>query len=343
MKIDVLCNDGSPIGVSEESIYGYDGRFGVGGAELALLTLCRAWHDAGHKVVLYNDTEKGSVFEHRILDRFSPHASRDVLVIFRSPNSRINEGANGLKVWWSCDQRTVGNFAEFAGRVDKIVTISPYHSEYFANMYNIHNTIPIDLPIRTQEYEREIEKVPHRCLFNSIPDRGALELAQIWGRIVSQVPEASLVLTSDWRLWAKHAPESLLMQYRAAFANLDNVEYLGAVNRSRLIDEELKAQVHLYPSIYEELFCISVAETQVAGAFPITSNNGAIRTTNMGKRFSGNPRDYDWQTEYVEYAVELLKDQTRLKRKANKLQHNAKTRFSLERILKIWEEKVFNG
>ena len=41
MKIEILCRDGSPLGVTEKSINGDDGRLGVGGAELALLTLCK--------------------------------------------------------------------------------------------------------------------------------------------------------------------------------------------------------------------------------------------------------------------------------------------------------------
>ena len=40
--IHVLANDGSPLGVTEKSIFGEDGRVGVGGAELALLTMCRS-------------------------------------------------------------------------------------------------------------------------------------------------------------------------------------------------------------------------------------------------------------------------------------------------------------
>ena len=36
--VHIITNDGSPIGVSEASIYGQDGRYGCGGAELALLT-----------------------------------------------------------------------------------------------------------------------------------------------------------------------------------------------------------------------------------------------------------------------------------------------------------------
>lgn len=344
MRIDILTNDGSPIGVTEDSIFGKDGRIGTGGAELALLTLCRGWHDAGHEVILYNDGDtNGSVFEHRRMDDFSPGAPRDILIIFRSPNTRIRDGANGLKCWFSCDQRTIGNFAEFAGHVDKIVTISPFHKQYFVDMYGIYNSVAIDLPVRTWEYDLETKKIPYKCIWNSIPDRGALELAQVWRRVVEKFPEANLTITSDWRLWTPYATSQLLTPYRDAFANIPNVQYLGAITRTELIKHELEAQIHINSNVYEELFCIAIAETQVAGAYPVSSTMGALRTTNMGKAIEGNPRDASWQEECANYIVELLENKKRLKRLANKNQHEAIHRFSLENILKQWNERVFNG
>jgi len=53
-RIDTVRNDGSPIGVTERTMRGEDGRLGVGGAELALLTMCGAWKYYGYDVHLYN-------------------------------------------------------------------------------------------------------------------------------------------------------------------------------------------------------------------------------------------------------------------------------------------------
>jgi glycosyltransferase involved in cell wall biosynthesis len=342
-RIDIICNDGSPLQVTEQSVYGYDGRVGVGGAELALLTMCKGWHDAGHRVRLYNspDVPNGSCFEQRGIDEFQPYDPRDVLIVFRSPNMRIRDGANGLKVWWSCDQMTVGNFKDFATKVDKIVTISPHHAQYFKDVYGIFNTITVDLPVRMWEYDLSVEKVPYQCIFNSIPDRGALELAQVWRRVVEKVPNAQLAITSDWRLWTKLATWEHTAMYRAAFANLPNVTYRGAICRKDLVQLELESQVHINPNIYEELFCIAIAETQIAGAYPVSSTTGALRTTNMGKAIEGNPQSAEWQEECSNYVVELLQDPKRLKRKQNKVQHEALHRFSLEKVLKQWEERVF--
>ena len=170
MKIDVICNDGSPLGVTERTMRGEDGRLGVGGAELALLTMCGAWKFYGNDVTLYNDPKEfgASSFEQRRIDDFDPQAERDVLVIFRSPNYRSLD-AKGYKVWLSCDQSTMGDFKEFAPTVQKIVTISPRHSQFFKTFYGITDTISIDLPVRTWEYKENVQKISKRCIFTSIP------------------------------------------------------------------------------------------------------------------------------------------------------------------------------
>lgn len=342
MKIDILCNDGSPLQVTEKTIYGEDGRMGVGGAELALLTMCRAWQFYGNTVTLYNDPNipGSSSFEQRAIDVFDPNEDRDILIIFRSPNHR-SMGAKGMKIWWSCDQNTVGDFKEFARTVYKIVTISPRHSMFFREFYGIENTIPIDLPVRTWEYKKKVEKISKRCIFTSMPDRGVMELHAAWPRIHAAVPEASLVITSDWRLWVDWADESMVRNFRLAYAGHPNVTYRAAVNRRELIQIQQEAEIHLYPCVYDELFCISVAESQVAGAYPITSNTGSLTTTNMGRVIHGNPQDPKWQDAFIQNAVEFLTDESKLRKAQEWIREVSTKRFSIENILAQWDSKVF--
>src|SRR3990167_9125269 len=160
LHIDVLCGDssGSSLGVCESTIWGDRFRGGVGGSELALLTMCRLWHDEGHKVVLYNNPWSingvggTSEFEQRPIHAFSPGDNRDILIIFRTPNPKAVP-AKGKKIWWSCDQYTVGDYRHFSSFVDKIVCISPFHARYFEEVYGITNTIVIDLPVRLQDLD----------------------------------------------------------------------------------------------------------------------------------------------------------------------------------------------
>ena len=345
MKIDVICNDGSPLEVTEASIFGEDGRMGVGGSELFMLTICRAWHEAGHDVTLYNSPKSpnSSIFSQLPIDAFTPEDERDVVIIWRSPNVRLTPHTIGYRVWLSCDQHTTGSFKDFAPKVDKIVTISERHADYFKDFYGIQDTNTIDIPIRVWEYEEdEVEKVPYRCIFNHMPDRGVMQLHAVWAEIVRDVPEASLVITSDWRLWSEWADPQATQQFKAKFARLPGVTYLGAVKRDELIRHQLEAQLELYPSSYDELFCISTAENQVAQCLPITNDWGALSTTNMGVMIPGSPFTPEWSKKFVASAVNLLRNQDLLEEKAKEVQRLAKERFSLNRILDVWEKEIFS-
>lgn len=339
MKIDVLCNDGSPLGVTEQSIYGIDGRKGVGGAELALLTMCRAWHDRGDEVTIYNNPlhVNGSVFQQKPINQFRPEEERDILIIFRSPTGKI-ERAKGKKVWWSCDQFTIGNFKEFHGKVDKLIGISQFHSDYFKTVYGITNMTVIDIPVRDWEYKKEVVKRKHSCIYTSVPDRGLDFLVPIWKEVVSQIPDATLTITSDWSLWSNANVEQAVRQYKMKWAGLKGVEYKSAVNRSDLIDIQLQAEYHLYPHLsqFPELFCISVAESQVAGAIPITSNVGALQTTNrFGYKVEGHPSSKEFRKSFINHVL------TQMQSEFQDIKEKAAQEFSLEKALVEWD-KAFN-
>lgn len=339
MKVSVLCNDGSPLGVTENSVYGADGRNGVGGAELALMTVCRGLHDRGHEVILYNNAVAGSVFEHRSIESFRPKDQRDALIVFRSPVPQHKTvSANGKKVWWSCDQFTIGDFKEFSTRVDAIVGISPFHRDYFKSIYGIDSMQVIDIPVRTWEYTGETIKNPKSFIFTSVPDRGLMQLLPIWKEIVKKVPEAQLTITSDWTLWTGEKSHPATSGYRLAWAGVPNVNYVGAINRNELVKIQEGASYHLYPCIYEELFCISVAESQVAGAIPITSHTGAIETTNrFGYKVDGNPLDARYYRGFVDKVLEVMTTTT------EPIADKAKKEFGLDKIIDQWERVLFDN
>jgi len=340
MRIHVLTNDGSPREVTMKSIWGDGVHIGVGGAELALLTMCEEWQKAGHEVVLFNDPIEigASTFEQRAIDAYNPDEDRDVVIVFRSPNLKVIK-SKGLKVWWSCDQRTVGNFKEFRSMVDKVVVISPYHRDYFIGKYGIMDGIVIDLPVRVHEYEnKNITKVKNRFIFTSVPARGLDVMLDIWPRIMQSIPDASLVITSDYRLWGSKVGQSN-EQFIARALQLAGITYLSAVPRSTLIEQQLMAEINVYPCLYDELFCIAVAETQVAGIYPITSDCGAMATTNMGIRIPGDANAT--RNEYITQAI-LAEKRIREEGYDLELQKKAIERFHPDRILKEWNEKVFN-
>jgi len=343
MRIDVLCNDGSPLGVSMNDLWG-EGQRGIGlvGSEYGLLTLCEEWTKRGNRVRLYNDPRnpRGNPFGQYPIGSFQSHEERDILIIFRSPNERITN-AKGLKIWFSTDQYTVGDFAKFAPKVDKIVCISPFHANYFRNTYGIENTIVIDLPIRVYDLDAyNVGKHPKRMIFTSVPDRGLHIMRDAWKTIKKKVPEASLVITSDYRLWGLHEPRN--ERFRAQWIGEKDVIFLGAIKRGNLIEEQLKADLFVYPCNYSELFCVSLAEAQACGVYPITSNIGALATTNMGTIVKGNPEDSrsGFMKQFCDEVVNKLND-PQLSVLQERVKDKSIERFSPQKILNFWDELVF--
>ena len=341
MKIDILCGQGSSDGVTMLDLHGEDGRVGVGGSEYALLTMCEAMSRRGDEVTLYNNPKKKhDSFEQRQVNSFSRAADRDFLIVFREPTAKASK-AKGKKIFWSCDQFTRGDFKQFSEVVDQVVTISPFHKDYFSSTYGIESDY-IDLPVRTWEYSQDVEKVKNRLVFTSVPDRGLDIVAKTLPIIQREIPDVSLVVTSDYRLWGSMSPNN--SSYVTQFLNMPNVEFLGGVGRKRLIEEQLKAQIHYYPfgGQTEELFCVAVAESQVAGTLPITSSDGALGTTNMGVVIDANARDAHNYAIFANKVIEYLRN-PELAEIQKHVQEAAKKRFDIENILDQWDEKVFNG
>ena len=79
----------------------------------------------------------------------------------------------------------------------------------------------------------------------------------------------------------------------------------------------------------------------MSGAIPITSQMGAIQTTNeFGVQVEGSATEDDFINRFAACAVAYLKDPY-LKDRQIEMQKKAIERFSLDRILGEWEERVF--
>lgn len=342
LTIDLYANDGSPLGVTPPDIYGR----GVGGAELSMMTWAETMATRGHQVRVYNNPSTSGIYdgvEYLPQGSFEPRDYRDVFIVYRSPNPHIRVVNAGVKLHWSTDQYTIGNFAQdIFPFVDRVVCISPFHVNYHLKRYGVENGKIgyLDLGVRLGDYAHEVEKVRGRCIFCSVPDRGLNILRVVWPKIKERAPHASLVITSDYTLWGAPA---LNHQYRLAFVDQPGVTFAGKIPREHLACEQQAAEVMSYPCTYDELFCISAAECQAAGAVPVTSDFGSLATTNeWGNVLAGHPMDGGWQKSFVDRVVSLLSGGG-LEERGRQASGGARKRFDWNLICEKWEHLIENG
>lgn len=357
MKVVFICDSGSPVGVTPDMIYGR----GVGGAEYGLMSLAETLAERGHEVIVRNQKRTmmpkkyGNVLYTHNDDIDSDH---DVAILFRAPSELVHKTKAALKLFWSCDPYTTGDYRKiWEEDVDAAVCISPYHAGYFQTKYGIRSRMTaIDLGVRLQDYNPidispiEDIRVPNKIIFCSVPDRGLHRLFSMWPRIKAAVPDATLEITSDYSLWTGGNPSN--QGHRKQWQGLEGVIFHGAVPRAKLVQLQQQSSYHVYPCIYDEMFCIAAAETQCAGAVPLTSQAGALKSTNQwGFVLPGDPTTNEWLVDFTEFVIFSMKDDladssyTRNGHRIalrGEMMEQARARFNWHTIAESWE-KIFSA
>lgn len=326
---------------------------GVGGAELGLITIAEALAAEGHDVAVFNTCPSPGVYDGVVYARSDDLARLlgtewDAFVLVRNPapGDLMSQVRARRRIFFSCDQFTTGNYAtDVFPKVDHTVAISPYHRDYLADRYGEppSRITAVDLPVRIAEYEPELRlphKTPHRLIYCSVPGRGLEHLARLFPRIRANQADAELIVTSDYSLWGEGIAAGN-EPLRALFAGMPGVSFLGKVHRRELVRLQMSADILAYPnhpvSGNCELFGISVAECQVAGAVPVTSAYGAFTTTVIeGCLIGGDPSEPTYQSAFVHGILDLWSSRGRLTGHQTRLRAAALARFDPWRVAGLW-------
>lgn len=348
MKLVFFANGGSPTGITPLDYWGEGGQIGLGGAEAALIWIAHHLAERGHEVEVYNDPKVADVYgavRYRPLAEFDMTQPIDAMILFRNPWMGVAQTNAKTKVFWSCDQQTAGDYATHVFPwVDHTICISPYHLGYHIERYGMDaNTAWVtNLGANWDEYKRKQPKIKNRLIYCSVPGRGLKILWAAFPFIREQVPDVSLTITADYRLWGvDYAGDEDDRAMWQTYAEEDNINYVGAVPHRELAKLQLEAEICAFPGDYEEMFCIAIAECQMAGAVPVTSTLGAIpSTTGVGINIAEHPKTPAFRERFAEAIVDLLQNRSRLEGMQVKARRYAIQHFKWEGIAEAWEKKL---
>lgn len=336
-RVVFLCSGNYPF--SDES---WEGK-GTGGAEAALILLTRELAKRGWTVDVYNLPEtigEQNGVNYIPLPDFKFYDYADIAVIWRVPVGQIDKINSPCKIFFSCDQQTGGDFmVDILPFVDKVITISPFHRDYFDKRYMPENDYleTIDLGVAWKDYAQPLPKEKNKLLFCSVPKRGLIHLKEIWKYIKKRVPEAKLYITSDYTLWGA---DPLNEDEKGYFAGDKDVHFLGKVSRKELVKHQLTSEIMVYPCDYDENFCISAAECMAAGCYPVTSTYGALATTvgEDGSLIKGHPRNDSFRRDMAEEVIRLLLNPKELAEKQKNVREVAKKKYAPELYAQHFED-----
>lgn len=275
---------------------------GLGGSETALIRLAEElFIGAKSLCTVYGRIDDEGYYNgvrYRGLQTFEPGVRSDVFVAWRYPEAADLSIRTGRMVLWLHDTDAGDRLTPArAARFEAIVVLSEWHKQHVLKVYPwldesklvvIGNGVEVArfAPDEKNRPDENIQREAHRVAYTSSPDRGLdAILEHVWPLVVEQVPDAELhvyyglqnldILKNDYPQIAefKHKLVELLGTSKGVVQH-------GRVPQDVLARELQRASVWLYPSHnFDETYCISAVEAQLAGAIPVTSNRGALAET----------------------------------------------------------------
>ena len=156
-------------------------------------------------------------------------------------------------------------------------------------------------------------KVPRRFIYSSFPNRGLLQLLQMWRRIQARYADATLHVYADLNNeWVNRVAPDTIAAVRAELAALWRegaaVKLHGWVSKEALARAWLEADVWLYPCTFQETYCLTAMEAAASRTLAVTNDLAALRNTvgQRGMMVPGDAAEAAWQQRCLDTLFRVL-------------------------------------
>ena len=300
---------------------------GIGGSETAVVEIAERLAKDGWQVIVYgnpgaNEGPHNDVY-YTHWKRFRPQDTHPELFIgWRNPMLGLDKDPVAKERWlWLHDLNSGSRFTEeMADGFDRILGVSEFHRDYLRRSYNIRDDVALDfIPngINLGRFEGEHTKKRFRAVYSSSPDRGLLNLLNMWQEFRGVEPTAELHIFYGWETFdrsiANGARDLLpLKQAIQARLNQEGVHWRGRLPQDELAKEFMQADLWLYPTSHVETFCITALEALAADLRIVTSKLGALPEVigDAGLLLPGIAESSSYRHEFLGLTYAMMMDRT---------------------------------
>ena len=331
----------------------YLGR-GLGGTESTLVLLARALAKLGHNVEVYNCCFKDGVYDGvswKSLWTLNQSKKFDAVISLRLLETFKEYKFNStIKAVWIHDEALRG-----ASQLDKNsdinmwISVSNTQKEFIKKKEIIQ---PEHWFVTRNAFDEEIynealiktKKIKNQAIYCSAPDRGLDCLLDLWPEIKSRVSNAKLVITGSFALWGVSDEENnrIFKEIYDKISKLKDVTLFQRLSKYELAKLQAESEVMLYPTDFNEMFCISALECFAVGTSIISSKKAAmierIKNGDNGFLIDLPYKDSSYRKEFVDKACYFLENQN-IKDVFSKNALSFSSQMNFEQLAKDWESE----
>jgi FkbM family methyltransferase len=218
----------------------------------------------------------------------------------RTTNEIIKSNKQYKIIWAhdNCDQMGHKDLPQYVNKIDGIVCVSNWEREQYIKYKRAPAEKLHVIPNGVHDMFRPSGKPKSKtCIFFSAPHKGVAPLVPIWKEVIKHHPDAKLKVFSSMSLYGDIQPgegdnetitgpnglePSPFVSVYKELQKLPGVEYSPCIDREDLLPHIQDAAFYIHPNVWEETFCVSLAEAMSCGCFPITTDMGALPETANG-------------------------------------------------------------
>ena len=294
---------------------------GCGGSETAVAWTARELVKKGCQPIIYAmDTQvwDGVIYRHH--SNYRPNnISSHLFVSSRVPDVFNADIPANQKWLWFHDVHCGDRFTpEIADRIDAIIALSHWHVGNLKRAYPfLKDAEIIDMDKNFVSYDDECdtpkfyendkcfrlpkiavigngidtdrfkelteERLPHRFIWCSSPDRGLEQVLEMWPLIKKALPDAELKIFYGWEYFnsSLFIPQQRELKEKIRkLIRQDGIEWCGRVGQQQIAKELMRSSLMLYPPHpFRETYGIAFLEAQAAGVICVYRQNGALGET----------------------------------------------------------------
>jgi len=258
------------------------------------------------------------------------------------------------KILWgqhAYDQPFYVNFDH--NKITHIVSPSHWAKEKLIQYHNVPKDKITVIPTGVSDIFTYSENKTKTFIHTSIPYKG-LELLPILIQIIHQKhPDAKFKIFSSMSLYGP-SNDPYIELYEELKA-LPNVEYSAAVDQEELVSAYQESSFFIHPNIWEETFCVSMAEAMKCGCYPIITDIGAIPEV-AGENFASvvpiegkrTPKGYQVTPDFINRFAEVCctaldyfdGDRSYYNQISKSLSNHISQKCDWKKVAKQWEKLV---
>ena len=254
---------------------------GIGGSETAAVEMAYHLHKlSGRPVKIFNNRSEAKTIDGV---EYIPYSMLPLYFNDHKPYAHI-AWRHTLKITdaptyvWSHDLLTPGAEKK---EYTKLLCLSEFHKNFVHSIQGVpFEKIQVTRNgIDPSRFNFGGTKNPNKVIFASSPDRGLIRAMKVMDEVRKTIPDAELHAFYGLDNLYKAGRNDVADKIKAEIRLRPWVTFHGNVDQKTLTKETSDAVVWLYPTDFEETFCITALESLCNKIYPVVRSYGALTNT----------------------------------------------------------------